>query len=256
MTVLTDLEIQDLRPYLNVIDRPKCRRVRQGAVTSVTLHYNGPALGTFGDPDRELKHLVEIDVPDHQTRINADSLMYHLVVLSDGSVWQTRDLELQAWHCANAEGNEHSIAVHLPLGGTQDATPAQWEATTTLFEALIGEYFLSGRQAVKGHQEWSATLCPGALLMNRLRAWRAEESYEPYTGGVLRIRSDVSCANVREGPGRAFPVALGGQAVMWPGDVLYADAIVSGEAIGGEVRWGHRIDNLGYVHFSLLEPLA
>lgn len=254
MTTLSTLNIQDLRPRLNVLDRPLCRRRRRGAVTSVTLHYNGPPVGAFGQPEHEIRHIVEVDVPSQQERLGADSLMYHLVVLSDGQIHQTRGFELQAWHCRNFDGNEHSIAVHLPLGGKQDATAIQWERTTALFSALIDEYRLDGRQAVKGHMEWSATLCPGMLLMNRLRAWRTEESHESFPGGTFHIRNDVDGANVREGPGRAFRVAGGGQAVMWPGDILFADVIITGEIIGGVDRWAHRSDGLGFVHMSLLEP--
>ena len=117
MEMQTLLTIYDLRPQLSVVNSPNCRRKRSGTVTSVTLHYNGPAVGVFGNPKLELRHVIEIDVPNHQQRIHADSLMYHFVVLSDGSIWQTRDLELQAWHCRNFDGNEYSLAVHLPLGG-------------------------------------------------------------------------------------------------------------------------------------------
>jgi hypothetical protein len=254
---MTDqLKIYDLRPQLDLLDRPLCRRRRRGEVTSITLHYNGPALRGFGNPQAELRRVVEVDTPNHQRRLHADSLMCHFVVLSDGSIWQSRDLELQAWHCGNAEGNEQSLAVYLPLGGVQDATAAQWVATTQLCAELIAEHNLPGRQAVKGHLEWSPTACPGPLLMSRLRAWRAVAAGEPFSGGVFRIKADVGAANVRLGPDRRFPVALGGQAVMWPGDLLNADETVLGESIGGEQRWAHRSDGLGFVHLSMLDAVG
>jgi hypothetical protein len=52
----------------------------------------------------------------------------------------------------------------------------------------------------------------------------------------------------------AFPVALDGNARMWPGDLLDADSVVDGEPIAGDRRWVHRRDGLGYVHASLLIP--
>lgn len=246
---LDDLDVTDARAKLPTIRarRPAPRAV---PVASVTLHYNGPPVPGFGSPAREWRHVVQVDVPNHQQRLSADSLQYHFVVLSDGAIHQTRDLELPAWHCGDAEGNRSSIAVHLPLGGTQDATPAQWAATERLFFALIAEYRLAGRTAVKGHDEWKPTLCPGPQLRRRLQSWRTAQ---PSAGGLYRIRGDVAAANVREGPGRAFPIALGGRAVMWPGDMLDADALVAGELVGDDPIWLHRRDGVGFVHRSLVE---
>lgn len=251
---LSDLHIRDLRPQLPVIKerRPKPRR---GTPTSVTLHYNGPAVAAHGKPAAELRHIIQVDAPWHQNnpKIRGDGLQYHLCVLSDGSIYQTRNLDLPAWHCGDAVGNASSLAVHLPLGGTQDATPAQWAATEQLFLALIAEYGMPGdRQAVKGHDAWSDTLCPGPQLKRRLVAWR--QGAAP-AGGLFRIRTDVPAANVREGPGTGFPIALGGKARMWPGDVVDADALVEGEAVGGDRVWLHRRDGVGFVHRSLVEGL-
>jgi hypothetical protein len=247
---LDGLGVRDLRPRLPVIANrvPAPRRV---PVASLTLHYNGPAVSGFGDPVRELRHVVDVDVPNHQARLNADSLQYHFVVPSDGQIWQARDLRLPAAHCGHAEGNRSSLAIHLPLGGVQDATDAQWAATLRLSEALIATYRLPGRAAVRLHAEWKDTACPGPHLTRRLRAWR--DGAAP--GGLFRIRPDVAAANVREGPGTSFPVALGGKAQMWPGDVLDADALVVGEAVGGSATWLHRRDGLGFVHRSLAVPL-
>lgn len=252
---LDSVEIRDLRPKLKVIPGRASRVKRDGAVTSLTLHYNGPPVSGVGTPKRELRQIIDVDVPNHQQRLGADSLMYHLVVLSDGTIYQTRDLDLIAWHCRNHDGNHHSLAIHLPVGGTQRATKRQWDATTALFDALIDEYDLDGRRAVKGHLEWAATECPGTLLMDRLRAWRAGDAQRPTGAGFYRVKRDVSAARIRTGPGRNFPVALDGLARMWPGDLLDADKVVEGEAIGDEKRWVHRRDGLGYVHMSLVRAV-
>lgn len=248
---LLDLGLIDIRDRLSV--KPSnpagCRRARRGAVTGATLHYNGPRVSAFGKPTAELRHVVENDTPNHQQRIGADSLQYHIVILSDGSRYLTRDLSLQAWHCGSASGNEGHLAIHLPLGGQQDATEEQWESACAVFEAIIIGYRLSGRGVILGHKEWSPTQCPGAPLMARLEAWR---NGMPRDGGMFRILSSVAAANVREGPARSFPVALAGKAMLYPGDTVDADAIVVGENIGGDNRWAHLRSGIGFVHMSLV----
>lgn len=251
---LADLRIRDLRPKLAVNANAKSRRKRKGRVTGATLHYNGPPVAGFGTPTRELRQLVEVDVPWQQKSLGADSLMYHFAVLSDGRIYQTRDLELIAWHCRNGEGNNHHLAVHLPLGGLQRPTAAQWDATLELFEAIIDEYALDGRGVVRGHLEWASTECPGPVLMQRLRQWRSGTASDGTTdtGALFRIRRDISAAKVRVAPTRDASVALDGRARMYPGDLLDADRVEMGETIGDERRWAHRRDGLGYVHMSLL----
>jgi hypothetical protein len=88
------LGITDVRDSLSVVASTPagCRRARNAPVASATLHFNGPPVGVFGKPQAELYHVIAIDTPNHQARIGADSLQYHLVVLSDGSIYQTRDL--------------------------------------------------------------------------------------------------------------------------------------------------------------------
>ena len=256
--MLDRLDIHDLRPRLKVDPEARSRRKRTGSVTGATLHYNGPPVAGFGTPEREVRQLVDVDVPWQQRSLGADSLMYHFAILSDGTIHQTRDLDLIAWHCRNTEGNNHSLAVHLPLGGVQRPSAKQWDATVALLEAIMGEYGLEGRGVVKGHLEWASTECPGPVLMQRLREWRAGPARaEPGagTGALFRVRRDVSAARVRTRPTREAPVALDGRARMFPGDVLDADAVEVGEAIGGEKRWARRRDGLGYVHLSLLTPV-
>jgi hypothetical protein len=248
MAALDTLNVQDLRSKLKV--KPSAsRRARKGRITSLTLHYNGPRVAGFGNVDREINQIVNIDVPNHHSRIGADSLMYHVCVLSDGSIHQTRDYELQAWHCRHQVGNDQSLAIHLPLGGNQDATQEQWDATLRLFNALIADHGLPGRTAVKGHLEWAASECPGPLLMHRLRIYRAGEQAvsPPVEGGMYRIRSDISAALIRGEPNRTSTI----KGKMWPGDRLEADAVVRGEKIGSEDRWLRRSDGWGYIHMSL-----
>lgn len=191
MAVLDQLGIRDLRPRLSVVASP-LRRKRSGPITTATLHYNGPPLSVAGNAAAELDFVVRVDVPEHQRRIGMDSLAYTFVVPSDGTIWQTRALDLYAAHCGNAEGNEHSLGVHLPIGTGQRPTAAQWDATVRLFDALRADYGF-GRNGVVGHCEWprgswapavvsptyklqpGQSACPGVVLHRLLAAYRAAD---------------------------------------------------------------------------------
>ncbi len=235
MSALSTLNVHDLRPRLAPLTKASgMHRNRRGAVTSATVHYNGPAMGAFGNPQRELDFIVNVDVKNHQDRIGADNLCYHFAVLSDGQIWQTRSLELVAWHSANAEGNEHSIAVHLPLGLGQVPTAAQITALYRLLAALGQDYGFA-RAAVKGHGEWSNfhhTACPGGLVMTVVRAYRAGLA-------VQRVRVTTNVLNIRQGANTSYPIA--GQLHL--GDVVEVD----GTKDEGQGKWWHLSNGSGFV---------
>ncbi len=68
---------------------------------------------------------------------------------------------------------------------------------------------------------------------------------------ISRYRVTVDDTKVRQGPGRNFPAA----ASMNAGDTFVSDGITRGETIGGDDRWMHRADGLGFTHASLLARL-
>lgn len=203
MTEVEKLTISDLRPRLSVIPNPKelrdkgiiSRKARRGTIQGVTFHYNGPSIGFRSDYRRVLDFIAKVDVPNHQQRIGADSLQYHFVILDDGSIWQTRDLGLIAWHCGHPWANEYTIAVHFPVGGIQDVTEAAWASGVRLAEALRADNGF-GKQMVRGHKEWGKSECPGTKIQPRIEAYRKTVEELPVRGqptiGVERFVSVLS----------------------------------------------------------------
>jgi len=234
---------------------------RAGNPAGATLHYNGPPVGTFGNVAAEVAQLA-IDARYHMQRgvisaSGADGIQYHYAVLSNGDVCQLRDETAILWHSANAVGNNQHLAVHLPLGGAQTPTAAQWRATTDLFDQLIARYHWSCRSVILGHREWPRTdgkpqkSCPGPIIFRMLQLWRGQLPAATITR--YRVRFPFPIVNVRQGPGMQYKVA----GVMHAGDIVEADAVVMGASppTSADLRWLHRRDGLGFVHMSLVEPL-
>ena len=237
---------------------------RDASPLGATLHYNGPPVSAFGYPGIEVAQL-KADARYHMRPggafgdTGADGIQYHYAVLSDGTVCQLRDETAILWHCANTVGNRQHLAIHLPLGGAQRPTDAQWLCATRLFDELMARYEWHSRATILGHREWPRSdgkpqkSCPGPIVFRSLQLWRGQLS--PATT-VTRYRVTVDVALIREGPGQQFKVALGGTARMHRGDLLYADASVIGKPPAGSTNpnWLHRADQVGFVHSSVLEP--
>lgn len=250
------MEIKDLRSRLSVVENPLVlrrqgiysRKERPGAPRGVVFHYNGPALPFAGNPERELAFIINVDVPNHQQRIGADSLMYHYVVLGNGDVYQTRDEDLIAWHAAAIIANTYHLGVHFPIGGSQDVTPEQWRAGIGLFEYLSWKYGF-GKDALTGHREWSKTACPGPHIMRRIREYRGQPAVKPEPYSLWEA---TEVCNVRQAPRRTF---LDGRPVpivrkIKAGERLLADLVKTDgdvEIIGGDRRWLHLADGSGFV---------
>ena len=160
----------------------------------ITCHYSGvdyPPTDRAGELQRVLNEAAYQLHHNYGTGAEPaypDGLLYDVVILSDGWVVRTRARRQQLWHAGNGTANARSWAVHLMLGPTQDATPAQWAKTIQVFAALGVDYGIPHGNVV-GHCEWPRTTglaqpsamyhplpgqseCPGRFLHQRLASWR------------------------------------------------------------------------------------
>ncbi len=140
------------------------------------VHFNGPDV-----PDASVRSdrsfVIDIIGPYHAQKDFGsghigDGVMYHVAVLRDGTKLWLRDFEMGLWHCGNTEWNEHAISIYVHLGINQRATDRQLQALREVVDdirAAVGD----GRDKVKGHMELSSTNCPGTLMADFVRPYRA-----------------------------------------------------------------------------------
>lgn len=264
MTILQDIGARDLRPQL---PRRGWTIGQREMTTSLTWHWNGPAVPPMRQRGPGLLDQLQIDSQWQMrpgwggTVAGAPHLMYHLVVASDGTVYQTAGLDEVLWHCAHQDGNARGLALHFPIGNGQVPTIMQLLAAVRATD-LLRSHFRIPLARTFGHLEWKhATRCPGPALMGRLMAYRAHIPPvvvpTPTPAGLRRwqIRPDLtSNVNVRQGPGVGFPVA----GRMKPGTVLFVDVVKDAEPMdAAHPRWVHmaRVANeqadLGFVAAEL-----
>lgn len=191
----------------------------------------------------------------------------HYLVSKAGQIWRLVNESDTAWHCGKSVWSIDGRPVGGSLRGTarlnwlsigvelenrndgRDPYPdSQLAALLALSHWIVARHRIP-RDQVARHLD----IAPGRKTdpAGLLWSWLVSALF-PASGGTATIRDDVEYANVRQGPGRGFPVALGGMAVMWPGQILDYDAITDGEAIAGDSRWLHRRDGVGFVHASLI----
>lgn len=243
------LAVTDLRDTLPRAQREHLGR-RPGKPTSITLHYNGkdaPVAPARQQMPGLLKQLTgdanwQMKPGWGGTTHGADGIQYHFAIDAIGAVIQLRDLDEGLYHAGHAKANLWSLAIHVPIGGDQDATPAQWASFGRLCDALIADYGMAGRRVVVGHQEWVPRDCPGQRLMNRLRIWRALKpapASKPY-----QVASGTPIYTDRRSDS---PVALGGTAYLDAGRLIDVDDVTAG--------WAHLANELGFVPLACLVAL-
>jgi hypothetical protein len=231
MSVLTALGAIDIRAQLPRRDwiigmRP--------STTSLTWHYNGPAVA------REHQHgegLIAQLIADSNwqmrkgwggTKDGAPHLMYHLVVAANGQIYQTADLLETLWHCAHADGNGRGLALHFPLGGDQEPTPMQLASAFRASDLLRAQFQIPLNR-VFGHLEWKhATACPGTHIMAHLSAYRAHcaptVTPTPTPAGLRRWQVNplyTDPVRVHQAPSLASPVAMR----LKPGTIVFVDVV-------------------------------
>ena len=115
---------------------------------------------------------------------------------------------------------------------------------------------------IAGHKEMAVpgwrTACPGDTwhlwkpeLVQRVREAAPPQPFKPWYTVIPH-----AVAVVREGPGRMYPEALGGQqprlTKLPSGTGIEANAITLGEPVAGDNRWVHLANHIGFIHMSAL----
>jgi hypothetical protein len=260
-------------PITDIRSRLPRRRWSAGSFpkkSSITLHYNGPPVEPVLQAGAGLVRQLIADANWQMrpgwanTPHGADGLQYHFAVGADGEILQCRDLAAVLWHCADEEGNERSIAIHLPIGWNkqtnvdQHPSAAMLASTERLCEALIDEYGISGRRRVVGHREWSVNRCPGPPLFDWLTAWRTGDhlSPEPFPA-LYRVTSPFPWVRVAptraNGDNRAIDPTNGLHYMFPRGADFPVRGIVLGTPVDGDPRWAHHEAQIGFVHISALQ---
>ncbi|HNP70381.1 MAG TPA: N-acetylmuramoyl-L-alanine amidase [Kouleothrix sp.] len=182
--------------------------------------------------------------------IYGDGIMYHVAVLPSGRPAVLRDLWAELYHCGNATANRASIAITTLRGVGQPIADQHWRGVEQVCDALIADFSLAGRQAVYGHREWprsdgtAQSICPGAIVFERLLAYRAQAP-RGYPLGTYEVIADAG-ANVRTGPNVGFPKAINDTLVYPKGQRFSVDAVVP-DAHGMQRIWLHAASGIGFV---------
>lgn len=139
-------------------------------VRVITVHHDGmepEVIRTSADAARRLELIRSSHV---ESRGWAD-IGYHLVVDPQGRIWQGRPMNLQGAHVKDQ--NPHNLGI-LMMGNFEVQNPTR-EALATL-DQLLAQQAMAHRvplSAIRTHQEWSSTACPGRSLQAYMNTTRS-----------------------------------------------------------------------------------
>jgi hypothetical protein len=120
---------------------------------------------------------------------------------------------------------------------------------------LIADYGWPGRKAILGHREEGTSECPGDILMDLLLDYRRGSP-------VASVEPDTSFAGYYTPRWRAIlrqaPVMDPRNVVRMlpPGERIGIGAVVRGQRINGDDRWGWVASGEGFVHFQSLKQAS
>lgn len=143
--------------------------------TGVCEHYNGNATPerAWRDPVAWIAFLCRLHsepgrfAPGWHFR----GLAYHEVTVF-GVVYWVMNWRSKLPHSGNTHWNAHSVASHTPIGGSQRAAQSTLRTRTLRNNAHLRAMNLN-RSRLVGHQEVGSSLCPGTIMQDLVRPYRA-----------------------------------------------------------------------------------
>lgn len=139
-------------------------------IQAITVHHDGMEPEVIRSSADAARRLEVIRASHVESRGWAD-IGYHLIVDPQGRIWQGRPMNLQGAHVKDQ--NPHNLGV-LMLGNFEVQNPTR-EALTTL-DQLLAQQAMAHRvplSAIRTHQEWASTACPGRSLQGYMNETRS-----------------------------------------------------------------------------------
>lgn len=170
------MKIVDLRDQM-----PGSPSANQGAANKTegcTVHWNGPPTGV--KTKAEAVQLWKNDAAYHM-RIDwgggarANGIQYHYGVWGD-TLYILRDYTAILWHCGNTYYNTRSPAINVPIGQGERVDGQTLATLQAAVERINSDWGVAKRK-VFGHQEITATECPGTLMGDFVRPFRAGKDF-------------------------------------------------------------------------------
>ncbi len=223
--IFRTVDLVDWRDQLakNPAGGPK-QRVALNRKRGLIVHYNGPPVGP--DDRAHIRAVANYHAnvknwgSDPNNVLHQEGIAYHIAVADDGVAFLLRDIEEMLWHCGVTDLNRHALALWLPIGGSQRATPVQLETAGRVIHDWL-EFTGEAPAAVRGHQEVSQTTCPGTLMADLVRpvqagqlpgvAERDQETFTVPGYGTFSVEGPIYTAWLDEGGsapnGPGFPIS-------------------------------------------------
>jgi hypothetical protein len=161
----------------------------------IIFHYNGPPPNSDAYVQYENDAVYHVN-KDWGSGNYGDGIMYHYGIQSgdngtypDGTIFRLRDENDVLWHCGAwvPGGNESGIAINLNIGEGQNISEACLNSAKALANDIRARRGIRSLSMVKGHQEVSPTACPGTIMDDLIRPYRAGDTG---TGTVPPVVTD------------------------------------------------------------------
>ncbi|TVR42873.1 MAG: LysM peptidoglycan-binding domain-containing protein [Planctomycetota bacterium] len=138
-----------------------------GPVRFVTLHHTDEYPGMRGLSDE----VVVQNICRYHRRLGWADIGYHYLVGRDGRIYEGRRVDRQGAHSGGAN-NRNNLGISL-IGNFERRLPdsLQLEPARRLLSEQLRHYNLA-RSALRGHREWSPTICPGDALFAWMVSFR------------------------------------------------------------------------------------
>lgn len=176
-------QLEQRAPGAGGVERGPYETIPLSEKRGIVIHYRGVVTdvnaGLASYKADAIYHVGKNWARNGETPVFGSGIMYHIGVDGQGTVYLMRDLDRVLWHCGAWPQNANTLAIQVPLGGSQRATQAQLAALDRVCDDWLAFTGADPKKEVWGHQELSPTDCPGTLMADFVRPYRAGGGPQP-----------------------------------------------------------------------------